>query len=617
MRKRTGAVRIAAAAAGVAGLTLLGAGPAFAQDVQTAPGAAVSGNAFGGNAGYQQTVITNTEPANGTVTVSPFGDYTYTPNAGFVGTDSFQVTSSDAVKLFTTDLPPLGSFDGVNVTGSGYGSSVVAVPGQPGFIYGLTDRGPNVNGTGSEKVEPIPDFDPAIGKFQLVDGKANLIQSIPLKNIDGAPLNGQVNTAATTGETIVDLDGNPLPATPNGFDSEGLVAMPDGTFYVSDEYGPFIWHFDADGVRINDSHNYSPYDAPATLPEELKNRNPNQGMEGLTITPDGTTLVGLMQSSLVQGGLTTSSAKKSPLTRLVTINLATGETHEYIYLLHDPAATTDASSEITAISNTQFIVDERDGNLPPATNRKLYYTIDISGATDVGPNSTFANGHYVGANGGLLLDDQPMPNETLEQYIGVPADPGSTETAQSMLETEGITPVQTSANPTLDLSKVLNQGPNALDPTGAFFGHDKTEGVYPVTPDGSILMISNDSDFGIVGTTPGGIAPHAYTLVPKILADGTQDQGAYLEVDTTKLNDPKVTTTVTITVAPPASPTPTTSSPSPTTTAPAAATSSAAAAGPSLANTGARVGGWIAIGLALLVLGVGAMLLSRRGGARR
>jgi hypothetical protein len=62
---------------------------------------------------------------------------------------------------------------------------------------------------------------------------------------------------------------------------------------VSDEYGPFIVHFDAKGKELE---RLSPFDA--TLPKELSMRSPNQGMEGLTITPDGTTLVGVMQSAL-------------------------------------------------------------------------------------------------------------------------------------------------------------------------------------------------------------------------------------------------------------------------------------------------------------------------------
>ena len=41
-------------------------------------------------------------------------------------------------------------------------------------------------------------------------------------------------------------------------DSEGLVAMPDGSFWVSDEYGPFITHFDGNGRQLD---RLSPFDS--------------------------------------------------------------------------------------------------------------------------------------------------------------------------------------------------------------------------------------------------------------------------------------------------------------------------------------------------------------------
>ncbi|WP_431167792.1 Ig-like domain-containing protein, partial [Tenacibaculum halocynthiae] len=37
----------------------------------------------------------NTNPSNGTVTISANGDYTYTPNAGFTGEDTFTYTVCD------------------------------------------------------------------------------------------------------------------------------------------------------------------------------------------------------------------------------------------------------------------------------------------------------------------------------------------------------------------------------------------------------------------------------------------------------------------------------------------------------------------------------------------
>jgi hypothetical protein len=536
-------IRVAPAAFATAGLLagacLLGAQPALAAtpadaapagtDASVTPGGTLDANAFGDNADYARAVISHTEPANGTLSIGPNGDYSYTPKAGFTGTDSFTVSSSDAVKLYETGGADLGVFGGVPVTGNGYGSSVVAVPGKPGFIYGLTDRGPNVDGAGGVKVEPIPDFTPAIGEFQLVGGQAVLVRDIPLKDADGTPLNGQVSTEATTGETIVDLDGTPLPASPYGFDSEGLVAMPDGTFYVSDEYGPYIAHFDANGKRLGQ---FSPFDG--SLPEELQNRTANQGMEGLTITPDGTTLVGLMQSALNQPDLAGANAKKIPATRIVTISLVDHAVHEYLYLTTDPGTTADASSEITALSATEFLVLERDGNLPPAPNRKIVYKVDISGATDVGPDSTLADSTYDAASGGLLLDDEG--GATIEHFVGAV----TTDAALAALTARGITPGAKSDY--LNLTDTLA----SLSPEGTFFGHDKVEGVFPIDG-GTKLFVSNDSDFGLKGTVAGATNP--FVLDPKINADGTQDQGEYLEVDLTKLPATQTVTTVTITVA--------------------------------------------------------------------
>ncbi len=96
----------------------------------------------------------------------------------------------------------------------------------------------------------------------------------------------------------------PVAKDPYGYDSEGLVAMRDGTFWVSDEYGPYVTHFDHDGYEIG---RLTPYTASVDnafhtivgyLPPEFARRLKNKGMEGLALTPDGRMLVGAMQSAL-------------------------------------------------------------------------------------------------------------------------------------------------------------------------------------------------------------------------------------------------------------------------------------------------------------------------------
>jgi hypothetical protein len=374
----------------------------------------------------------------------------------------------------------------------------------------MTDRGPNVDGrTDNEKVLPIPDFHPQIAVFRLSQGTATPGKTIILKGRDGEQLVGLVDPRADTGETLITIDGKPLPPSDQGLDSEGLVALPDGTFWVSDEYGPSLIHFDAKGKELE---RLSPFDG--SLPRELSLRSPNQGMEGLTVTPDGSTLVGIMQSALKTPGLE-GSAKQVPLARIVTVNLTTKAVKEFLYPLANPQDTKVAVSEITALSDSQFLVDERDGQLQPGANKKIYIA-DISAATDVGPSATVPGATYRADAGGLQVDGKPI-----ETLVGVTTDTAAVD----KLKTLGITVADKTLK--LDLGALLTQ----LNDKGEFFGHDKIEGL--TTPDGGkTLVIANDSDFGLAGIesqTP------PFKLKPKTLPNGRPDTGEFLVVDTTKL----------------------------------------------------------------------------------
>jgi hypothetical protein len=75
----------------------------------------------------------------------------------------------------------------------------------------------------------------------------------------------------------------------------------------------------------------------------------------------------MMQSSLQQADLEGSNAKKDTPTRIVTYNLYTHQTHEYLFLLDEPATTGVANSEITALSNNTFLIDERDSGFSIST----------------------------------------------------------------------------------------------------------------------------------------------------------------------------------------------------------------------------------------------------------
>src|SRR5262249_12507995 len=144
-----------------------------------------------------------------------------------------------------------------------------------------------------------------------------------------------------------------------------------------------------------------------------------------------------------------------------------------------------AVSEITALSSTTFLVDERDGNFPAGTGFKQLWKIDLTGATDVGPSETVPGAVYDGSAGGLLVG-----RSAIGETVVSSADAAG---AAATLAAEGITPVAETQY--LDIDALLG----SLDPQFRFFSHDKVEGV-AVLPNG-LLAIANDSDFGISGVS--------------------------------------------------------------------------------------------------------------------
>jgi hypothetical protein len=171
-------------------------------------------------------------------------------------------------------------------------------------------------------------------------------------------------------------------------DPEGIRVSNDGRrIYISDEYGPYVYEFDRlTGVRLRSFRlpqsffvaNLSPM-GDTEINGNMSGRTANKGMEGLAITPDGRTLVGIMQNALIQD----ANAGATNLLRIVTIDIASGKTtHQYAYLL----TTGSGVSEILALNNHEFLVDERDGHgraNGDAAKVKQLFKIDLDKAVDV------------------------------------------------------------------------------------------------------------------------------------------------------------------------------------------------------------------------------------------
>ena len=207
--------------------------------------------------------------------------------------------------------------------------------------------------------------------------------------INGAPtLNAVNNTHYFTGRSdnfaANTSSGNPGNAR---FDPEGVRVSNDGkSVFISDEYGPYVNQFDRQTGQLIKSFslpahlniaNLAPTET-AEISNNTSGRVTNKGMEGLAITPDGKTLIGVMQAPLLQDKPSTGRGS----VRIVTIDIASGAIREFAYHLTNGTGV----SEIVAINDHEFLVDERDGKgWGDGSNAsvKQIFKIDLSNATDV------------------------------------------------------------------------------------------------------------------------------------------------------------------------------------------------------------------------------------------
>jgi hypothetical protein len=345
------------------------------------------------------------------------------------------------------------------VWAGGFGSAMAPHPHRPGFFYFLADRGPNA-GTGreDEKVFLRPSHAPRIGLFRREDARLRRVREILLRDAAGRPLSGLPNPpgAGGTGERAVDPRGRELAPDPRGLDPEGLVALPDGTFWVAEEYGPSLLHLAANGRTLERIDPFAPSARGRRLPRVLAARRPNYGFEGLTVTPGGKALIAVLQAPLDNPSRAVRATAR--VTRLVWMDLQTGGTRQFAYVHDAPAL---SNTEVLALSERELLVLERDALFPghpekPARHKRVYRA-SLEGATDLSDPDDAPRGRLFGGR---------TPEEL----------------ADAELSAVGLRPV----------TRTLAVDLLAL-PGG--YPHDKPEGMALLGPD--LLAVCNDDDFGI------------------------------------------------------------------------------------------------------------------------
>jgi hypothetical protein len=294
---------------------------------------------------------------------------------------------------------------------AGYKGSLWLLPDRGYNVVGTTDYRPRLNTIGIEFAPVAPGAAPAAGQEQT-GVKATLADTTLLTDDKGAdatgldPLNG-VRAASGDMPTLPEANGK------LALDNEAIVRLPDGSMFISDEYGPNIYRFSADGHLLSAtqppaalvpmrhgapnfaSDNPGPGAAEPDPKDPDTGRQNNQGLEGMTMTPDGKFLIAVLQSATRQDGGDSGSTRQNTralvydASDLGHLKLA----HEYVVPLpvfKDAKGKTKiaAQSEIVALSDKAFLMLARDsGNgqgLKGDTSLvRQIFVVDVSAATDI------------------------------------------------------------------------------------------------------------------------------------------------------------------------------------------------------------------------------------------
>jgi hypothetical protein len=187
--------------------------------------------------------------------------------------------------------------------------------------------------------------------------------------------------------------------TGGDFDPESFRQAPDGTFWFGEEFGPFLLHTDATGRLLDPPFPMPvppalqafargrPYiqspDNPdfASLPtaEERRaaaNLGSSRGFEGMALNTSATKLYPLLEGALLDDPIRTRLL-------IQEFDLATKQYtgNIWFYPLSDPA---HAIGDMTALSDSTFLVIERDNNQGEAAAFKRIYIVDLGDRAEDG-----------------------------------------------------------------------------------------------------------------------------------------------------------------------------------------------------------------------------------------
>ncbi|ANZ38592.1 hypothetical protein BBK82_23555 [Lentzea guizhouensis] len=154
--------------------------------------------------------------------------------------------------------------------------------------------------------------------------------------------------------------------TGQDLDIESITRTQDGTYWIGDEFGPYLLHFDRAGRLLS-----APVALPGVRAPENPAGNPNlgssKGFEAITLSPDGKTINALLEGTVTGDAPGTLRLNEFDVAR----NEFTGTT--WVYQLENPGL---AIGDAIAVDRNRLLVIERDGGQGDAAQIKRIYLAD-------------------------------------------------------------------------------------------------------------------------------------------------------------------------------------------------------------------------------------------------
>ncbi|WP_178988292.1 Ig-like domain-containing protein [Winogradskyella schleiferi] len=454
---------------------------AIADINNTYVGQPVSGNVLTNDEDFEddnQTVTANTNPANGTVTVNPDGSYTYTPNPGFIGEDTFEYTICDDGNPQACDTATV--YIEVLPEGSPENEAPIA----------NADTATTPEGTSINIVVLSNDFDP-----------------------DGDPITITATTDPANGSVTLNPDGTITYISDAGFIGEDTF-----TYTICDDGNPQL----CDTATVTVTVQPNAYPNTTNANDDAYNTTPSADVTGNVLANDndieGDTQIVTTTTVTTNNGVTVNI---DPNTGVFTYTPNAGftGTDSFVYSICDdgtPVACDEATVYITVggLANTTDAIADINNTYvgQPVSGNVLTNDEDFEGDNQtVTANTNPANGTVtVNPDGSYTYTPNPgfIGEDTFEYTICDDGNPQACDTATVYIEVlpegspENEAPIANADTATTPEGSPINIVvlSNDFDPDGdpitITATTDPANGSVTLNPDGTITYIP---DTGFIG----------------------------------------------------------------------------------------------------------------------